>query len=264
MEDYCQLKCVVYEAHIATIQHSSSLSTSVRPLRRYLFCPLFLWTGNSGKPSLRILFPGCFWGWACLLNSDRLILAFTGRHSDCCQFTGGLTAMRQWHLLFTKPHKEPQVNRLLQQRDIETFFPVVQLERGYGRGIRVEPFFPHYLFFHTDLQSAEASGLQWLAGVRAIVHFGGRSAVVPEEVIVELRARLQPYEEQVVHPGEWRFHAGQEVEIVKGPFAGLEAIFQKGLNGKDRVQVLLHVLGAWNRVELGTSDIVPIDQRKRR
>ncbi len=171
--------------------------------------------------------------------------------------------MAQWHLLYTKPHKEPQVNRLLIERDIETFFPVVQLERGYGRGIRVEPFFPHYLFARFDARVGDSLTLQWLAGVRTIVHFGDRPAVVPDEAIAELRQRMEPFDEQVLHPGEWRFRAGEYVEIVKGPFVGLDAIFQKGLKSKDRVQVLLHVLGSWNRVELGTSEIVPIDQRKR-
>jgi len=167
--------------------------------------------------------------------------------------------VNDWHLLYTKPHKEPQVNRLLQQREIETFFPIVQLERGYGRGVRVEPFFPHYLFFRADLRSEDASGLQWLAGVRSIVHFADRPATVLDEVIANLRMRLEPYEERVLHPGEWRFQPGEYVEIVKGPFAGLDAIFQKGLNGKDRVQVLMHILGSWNRVELGTDEIAPFE-----
>ena len=38
-----------------------------------------------------------------------------------------------WHLMYTKPKKEPQVNRLLQEQGVETFFPVVQLGRGKRR-----------------------------------------------------------------------------------------------------------------------------------
>lgn len=169
--------------------------------------------------------------------------------------------MVHWHLIYTKPHKEKQVNRLLQERDIQTFFPVVQLTPGYRDRVRVEPFFPHYLFFQADLRHAEASGLQWLAGVRSIVHFGGRPAVVPNEMIAELQRRLNPYAEQIVHRGEWLFEPGEAVAIVSGPFAGLEAVFQHGVEGKDRVQVLLHVLGAWNRVELATNDLAPRERR---
>lgn len=160
-----------------------------------------------------------------------------------------------WHLMYTKPKKEPQVNRLLQEQGIETFFPVVQLEHGKRRDVQIEPFFPHYLFFRADLQSAETSGLQWLAGTRAIVNFGGQPAVIPDEVVAEMQQRLQPYTESVLHKGEWLYQPGDRVEVVKGPFAGMEAIFQRGISGKDRVQLMLHVLGAWNRVEMRTDEI---------
>lgn len=175
--------------------------------------------------------------------------------------------MNHWHLMYTKPHKEPQVNRLLLSQGIETFFPVLQLERGHSSGrrnnVRIEPFFPHYLFFHADLQSAGSSGLQWLAGVRSIVHFAGRPAVVPDPVLAEMQQRLDPYTEAILHKGEWLFRPGERVKIVKGPFAEMDAIFQRGINGKDRVQVLLHVLGAWTRVELRTDGIAAhVGQRK--
>lgn len=168
--------------------------------------------------------------------------------------------MIHWHLIHTKPHKEPQVNRLLQVRGIETFLPLVQLEHGSRNRIRVQPFFPHYVFFATDFQIAASSGLQWLAGVRTIVHFAGGPAIVPDQVVADMQERFKPYTEQVFHKGEWLYRQGDRVEIVKGPFVGVEAIFQRGISGKDRVQVLLHVLGAWNRVELGTSEIAPLHQ----
>lgn len=89
------------------------------------------------------------------------------------------------------------------------------------------------------------------------------SRLVPDEVVAALQKRLQPYEEQVLHKAEWLYRPGDAVEIIAGPFVGLEAIFQKGIDGKERVQVLLDILGAWNRVELGTNEIAPFDERKR-
>ncbi|RME59454.1 MAG: hypothetical protein D6790_10665 [Caldilineae bacterium] len=165
--------------------------------------------------------------------------------------------MDAWHLLYVKPHKEPQVNRLLQDRGVETFFPIVQIERGYGRGIRIEPFFPHYLFFRADLETPEGAAVRWQPGVRTIVHFGGRPAVVPDEVIAHLQARFVPLQEQVLHPAEWIYKPGQRVEIKAGPFAGLEAIFHRAVKGKDRAVILLNCLGAWNRAEVPLQHIAP-------
>jgi len=161
--------------------------------------------------------------------------------------------MENWYVIYTKPHKEPLVNRQLEDRDVEVFFPTLQFDRGYNRGIRLEPFFPHYLFVKTDLMSGIMGDLRWLAGV----HFENRPAIVPDAIIDLLRERLQPYEDKVLRRSEWLFKPGQRVIVTKGPFAGFEAIFQKGLNGSERAQILLKLLGSWNRAEINSRDLKP-------
>ena len=165
--------------------------------------------------------------------------------------------MPHWYLIFTKPHKETMVVRQLEDRHHDVFFPTLQFERGYNRGIRVEPYFPHYVFARLDLESNHAGDLRWLAGVRTMVHFGNGPAIVPDAVIELLRQRLQPYEHKVLRKSEWLFKPGQRVLITNGPFAGLEAVFQKGLKGSERVHVLLQILGSWTRTEIGTRDLKP-------
>lgn len=163
--------------------------------------------------------------------------------------------MKAWYLIYTKPHKEPLVNRQLTDRGIDVYFPTIQVERGYQRGIRLEPFFPHYLFAHLDRMALSGVNLQWLAGVRTLVHFDGKPATVPTAVIEALQQRLQPYERHVLRRGEWVFKPGQRVRIINGPLKGLEAIFQQGLNGAERVQILLQLLGTWTRAEISSYDL---------
>lgn len=163
--------------------------------------------------------------------------------------------MEQWYVLYTKPHKEPLVNGQLEDRGLDVFFPTLQFNRGYNRGIRLEPFFPHYLFVKADLMAEEAKDLRYLPGVRTLVHFTGRPAVVPDVVIEQLRERLQPYEAKVLRRSEWLFQPGQAVVVKSGPFAGFEALFQKGLNGSERAQILLNLLGSWSRAEISVHDL---------
>lgn len=163
--------------------------------------------------------------------------------------------MQNWYLLFTKPQKETQVNRLVQNRGLETFFPALQIDRGYGRGLRVQPFFPHYLFFRADLSQEISTGLQWLPGVRSLVSFGGHAAAVPDEVVAALQQQFERKVEQTLHPAEWLYKPGDQIRIVKGPFKDMEAIFQKGLSGTDRVQILLNLLGRWNETKIPMDDI---------
>lgn len=158
--------------------------------------------------------------------------------------------MQQWYVMHTNPKKEAFVNGQFHERGLETFFPYLQFDRGYGRGIRIEPFFPNYLFFRADLVSQRAYNLQFLPGVRGIVRFDGRPAVVPESMLNELRHRLQPYEERVLKKTEWLFKPGDKVLITTGPFEGFEAIFERGKSGQDRAVVLLQLLGATPRTDI--------------
>lgn len=167
--------------------------------------------------------------------------------------------MRNWHLLYTKPHKESLVHAQLDGRGIEVFFPYLQYERGHRRGVRLEPFFPHYLFVKTDLMAAEASGLRSLPGLRKIVDFDERPAVIPDEIVDDLRRRLDPYRDRIVPKSEWLFTPGQQVEVTDGPFVGFEAIYQRSLSGGQRVQILLDMMGSWTRMQLSIDRIKPSD-----
>ena len=165
--------------------------------------------------------------------------------------------MEKWYVMYTKPQKEAMVNRQLEDRGIETYFPFLQYNRGYNRGIRIEPFFPHYLFLYVDLQSRTAKDLNWLPGIRSILYIDNQPATVPDPVIAALRNRLQPYSAKVLNKAEALFQPGQKVQVISGPFEGIETIFQKHLSSHDRVQVLLKLLGTWTRVEMNVSQIKP-------
>lgn len=165
--------------------------------------------------------------------------------------------MAQWHVMYTKYGKELLVESQLDDRGIETYFPYVPIDRGYNRGVRHEPYFPNYLFFKANLDSVEAYGVQWLPGVRKLLHVGEHPAVVPEPVVAAMKERLEPYTSKPLTRTDWLFRAGQKVVITEGPLEGFEAIFQKGLNAKDRVQVLLQMVGTWTRTEIDARIVKP-------
>lgn len=55
--------------------------------------------------------------------------------------------------------------------------------------------------------------------------------------------------------------AGDEVEIAEGPFRGLKTIVHQFLPAKDRVQVLMEVLGQLQPVDVATKDLVAVNYR---
>jgi transcriptional antiterminator RfaH len=163
--------------------------------------------------------------------------------------------MQHWHAIYTQPHREVIVNRQLESRDLEVYFPVLQFDRGYGRGVRIEPFFPHYLFVKVDLMDPSAYGLRWLAGVRTIVETENEPVIIPDSVISALRQRLEPTTQRVMRKHEWLFRPGQKVVVTSGPFKGFDAVFQHGLNGDQRVQILVNCMSSALRLQVNVGQL---------
>lgn len=162
----------------------------------------------------------------------------------------------KWHLIYTNPRKESLVAEQLDICGAEVFYPTLKIDRGYNRGVRTEALFPHYLFVRLDLNSPRSPNIRYLPGVRALVHLGGQPVEVPEAVIDHIRQRVQACDSSVPL-ADHLYKPGQSVRIRSGPLAGLEAVFQAGIKGTVRAQVLLEVLGSLSRVKLDVAMLEP-------
>lgn len=160
---------------------------------------------------------------------------------------------RFWFALYTQPHKENMVRDYLHAEGFEVYLPEVEnkVQRRDRRPRR--PFFPHYLFLQNP-------GLEKLAevrgtpGLRRIVMLGSRPALVSDEIIQHIRARLRTFEQVEEEP----FQRGQRVPIVAGPFEGMDAIFDRRLSDKDRVRVFLEFVSRVQvPVEMDLHDLLP-------
>lgn len=163
--------------------------------------------------------------------------------------------MENWYALYTKPHKERQVEGLLRGRGIETYLPtVLRKVRRRDRPDRVI-YFPCYLFARIDFEEVPVSSVAWMPGIRRIVSFGPRPAVVPDELVEVVRERLGDVEEV----GYGKFRKGDRVRIESGPMRDLIAIFEQPVSSADRVRVLLDVMGRMTPVELDYTDLTRLE-----
>ncbi len=161
---------------------------------------------------------------------------------------------RAWFALYTKPYKEYLVRDILRRRGLETYLPEVRVAKPRrGRRSR-RPFFPCYLFARFDPLSSEAAHVQWTPGLRRIVSAGGQPVPVPEGVVNHIRRRL---ERMVVVQEEGPFKRGDRVRILRGPFEGLDAIFDRRLTPEGRVRVFLEWMSRWVAAELDLADLLP-------
>jgi len=133
------------------------------------------------------------------------------------------------------------------QLELETYLPRIRFQRVEARGAvwTTEALFPNYLFARFELGAAGPQ-VERVPGVSEIVRFGSHCPAVPEGVIEELRGHIGSGE---VHVVEERLVPGDAVEIGSGVLQGLGAVVTRVLPARERVRVLLEMLGREATVE---------------
>lgn len=160
-----------------------------------------------------------------------------------------------WYALRSKTRKEDVVYRQLIERDVETYYPRLRVNPVNPRSKRYKPYFPSYLFIRLDIEEMGSNAFKWMPHTLGLVNFGGEPAVVPENLIHEIRQRVDRIDKAGGEVLEG-LSAGDLVQISDGPFKGYEAIFDSKLPGAERVRVLLQLLDSRHvPVELSTSNI---------
>ena len=126
-----------------------------------------------------------------------------------------------------------------------------------GRKAVVTPaLFPGYTFVLIELQWYAIRRTPYV--VRLIMH-GDTPARVPDRIIEELRGREKNGVIALPEPPP-RLRPGASVRVTGGPFAGHSGFWVAGLSPRERVVVLLSLLGAQQRVTLPESDVEPISR----
>ncbi|MGK0418224.1 MAG: transcriptional antiterminator RfaH [Halopseudomonas sp.] len=139
----------------------------------------------------------------------------------------------------------------LERQGYEVCLPEIRVRKRRGGRWQsvVEPLFPGYLFVALDLESDNTAPIKSTVGVRGLVRFGLRSPRMPAGSVEMLRDNAAG-----VEAAPLPFATGDSVRIVRGPFAGLEAVYQMR-RGEERVQVLLAMLGREHLIGVEIDDL---------
>lgn len=162
----------------------------------------------------------------------------------------------RWYLVYCKPRQELTARRNLERQGYATYLPLAR--QGRRRGGRVSsvvaPMFPRYLFIRLNEQTDNWGPIRSTIGVVSLVRFGALPAAVPDRLVALLRAREDEKGIQVLPLAQFR--RGAKVRITDGGFAGYEGVFL-ARSGRERVTVLLEVLGRHTRATVELASIEP-------
>jgi len=154
--------------------------------------------------------------------------------------------MTYWAVAQVESQREHAVRLLLMRAKYETYLPRIKARS------RIAPLFPGYLFVRI---ADQFYSVMWTAGVIRLLMSGDQPAKLPEKVMTEIRKReIGGF---VRLPAPTRLRKGQQVRINKGHFMGQIALCE-GMSSKDRVWVLLNLLGQKVPVELPGCDLEPL------
>ena len=161
--------------------------------------------------------------------------------------------MKFWYAVNTKAHSELYAAASLEQLGLEVFLPKLR-ERRTIRGMwqkSTMPLFPGYLFAHFDIVS-HFRAVTYAKGVRKVVAFGAGPSIVDETFINSIRAKVVG--EAIESPNR-PLSPGQAVKIQEGPLCGLEAVFEKRLNGATRSVLLLKAMSYQARLIIDSQQV---------
>jgi transcriptional antiterminator RfaH len=172
---------------------------------------------------------------------------------DIPGFSEGDTAPA-WYCIRTHPkHEHIAAAHLRHIPELEVFNPQLRIERLTRRGpVRsTEPLFVNYIFVRCTLQNIER--VKFTASVKTVVHFGDRVATIPDAVIEELRTTLAEHADTLFTDTP---AAGDEAAISNGPFQGEKGVVTRVLPARQRVELLLEVMGRPLPTEFSLSSII--------
>jgi transcriptional antiterminator RfaH len=168
--------------------------------------------------------------------------------------------MKQWHLVYCKPRQEDKAQVHLGRQGYMTYLPrLIETRRRRDKNVElIGPLFPRYLFIHLDNLTDNWGPIRSTQGVNSLVRFGETVAAVPDHVIQFLKDRED--EEGLHHLKVPKLDRGSRVRILEGPLQGYEAIFL-ARSGRERVLILLDMLGNQTRVEIDAQRIEACSQK---
>jgi transcriptional antiterminator RfaH len=162
---------------------------------------------------------------------------------------------RRWFAVHTRPQSEQYAGEQLAAQSFRIFLPQFLRRRSHARRIEHKPYplFPRYLFVEIDLAVQRWRCVNGTLGVSRII--GNEDGPTPVAAgVVEELMRRRDEAGMIRLAAAPSFALGDKVRIRGGSFASMLGLVE-GLSDRDRVSILVDLLGRKVRVTLDAPDL---------
>jgi transcriptional antiterminator RfaH len=141
-----------------------------------------------------------------------------------------------WYAVYTRPHHEKKIYKLLQKEKIEAFLPLQTTIRQWSDRKKkvIEPLFRCYVF--VKIYPKEQYRVLNTSGIVRFVSFEGKAVPIPGNQIHFIQNLLASGLE--MSEANENFSKGTIIEIIAGPFIG---IVGEMMNFAGKSRVIIHI-----------------------
>ena len=163
---------------------------------------------------------------------------------------------KKWHALYVASRQEKNAMRLLNEKNIEAYTPVVKTMKQWSdRKKMVElPLLNGYLF--VKISETENDLVRQTKGVVNFVRSEGKIATVRDIEIQRLKQLVELGYQMEVSGAKSDFKKGEKVKILSGVLKGIEGLVVESKEGKF-IDILLESIGQSIRVKLPEEILIP-------
>jgi len=164
---------------------------------------------------------------------------------------------KKWHALYVASRQEKNAMRLLNEKNIEAYTPVVKTMKQWSdRKKMVElPLLNGYVF--VKISATENDRTLQTKGVVNFVRSEGKIAVVRDIEIERLKQLVELGYQMEARGIKSDFKQGEKVKIISGILKGIEGMVVESKEGKF-IDVLLESIGQSIRVKLPEEILIPV------
>ena len=157
-----------------------------------------------------------------------------------------------WVVLRTRPRSELFAAQAVAAKGVESFVPMLP---GTNGAARAKPLFPGYVFARVTSVAEELPRVRCAPGVAYVLPRAAPPAFLPDALVEAVRARATSTAQ---HRAELNLKRGDPVTIVSGPFRWIEALFDRRLNDRGRVRILLNLVHGSASIDVPAEAVRPI------
>jgi transcription antitermination factor NusG len=146
-----------------------------------------------------------------------------------------------WYVLACTPRKERVIYHQLRDRGFDVYYPYIVVRTQNPNTLKIEPYFPGYMFIRVDLSKIALTTFQWMPMTEGLVCVADTPAFIPDRIVHAIHRNLWRMNSAILGTPEQLNEEDQSAtDEVIVPADG--SLFDQKLSGRERANALLQML----------------------